>query len=110
MELLRRAPVHPVLFAAYAVLFLYATNLDEVLPVDAAAPLGRFVLGAALLTLLWALPFRSLRRGAPRWARAWVGWSSSPSRRSVTWPRRSLRPASTSGSSSSPGACSSQRP
>jgi hypothetical protein len=64
MELLRRVPVHPVLFAAYAVLFLYATNLDEVLPVDAAAPLGRYVLAAGLLTVVWALPFRSLRRGA----------------------------------------------
>jgi hypothetical protein len=64
MELLRRAPVHPVLYAAYAVLFLYSVNLDEVLPVDAAAPLLRFVLAAAALTAVLALPFRSPRRGA----------------------------------------------
>jgi hypothetical protein len=61
---LERLPLHPVLFAAYAVLFLYSVNLDEVLPVDAGLPLARFVLAAAALTAVLALPFRSLRRGA----------------------------------------------
>ena len=64
MRGLGRLPVHPVLFAAYAVLLLYSTNLDEVLPVDAAGPLGRAILGAALVTLVIALAFRDARRGA----------------------------------------------
>ncbi|MFI5292462.1 MAG: hypothetical protein ACHQ02_06320, partial [Candidatus Limnocylindrales bacterium] len=64
MTWLTRLPVHPVLFAAYAVLLLYSSNLDEVLPVDAAAPLGRAMLGAALAMGVAALVFRSARRGA----------------------------------------------
>jgi hypothetical protein len=56
--------VHPVLFAAYAVLFLYSVNLDEVLPVDAELPLARYLLAALALTGLLAIPFRSVRRGA----------------------------------------------
>jgi hypothetical protein len=59
-----RLAVHPILFAAYAVLFLYSVNLDEVLPVDAELPLVRFVLAAAAMTALLAIPFRSVRRGA----------------------------------------------
>ena len=43
MRVLSRIPLHPVLFAAYAVLFLYAANLALVLPVDVAAPLVRSV-------------------------------------------------------------------
>ncbi|HEX5015599.1 MAG TPA: hypothetical protein VFV72_15750 [Candidatus Limnocylindrales bacterium] len=61
---LGRVPIHPLLFAAYGVLFLYSVNLDEVLPVDAGAPLGRFVLAAAGLTAVFGLLFRSVRRGA----------------------------------------------
>jgi hypothetical protein len=61
---LTRLPVHPLLFAAYAVLFLYAENLDEVLPVDAAAPLARGVAAAAVATALLGLLFRDLRKGA----------------------------------------------
>jgi hypothetical protein len=64
MSYLGRVPLHPLLFAAYAVLFLYSANLAEVLPVDAAAPLARNVLVAAALTGLLALLFRSFRRGA----------------------------------------------
>jgi hypothetical protein len=64
VSLLGRAPLHPILFAAYAVLFLYSVNLDEVLPVDAAAPLLRYVAAAAVLTAVLALAFRSARRGA----------------------------------------------
>ena len=44
---LTRLPMHQLLFAAYAVLYLYSANLDEVLPVDAAAPLARAVVAAA---------------------------------------------------------------
>src|SRR5262245_1774608 len=64
VSLLGRAPLHPILFAAYAVLFLYSVNLDEVLPVDAAAPLLRYVAAAAILLAILGLVFRSARRGA----------------------------------------------
>jgi hypothetical protein len=64
MGILRQIPLHPVLFAAYAVLFLYAANLALVLPVDAAAPLARSVLGAAVVWLVLTLVFRDPRRGA----------------------------------------------
>ena len=64
MTWLSRVPIHPVLLAAYAVLLLYAANLDEVLPVDAAAPLGRAVLVAAGVLVACALVYRSARRGA----------------------------------------------
>jgi hypothetical protein len=53
-----------MLFAAYAVLFLYSQNLDEVLPIDAAQPLLRYVAAAAILTGVLGLVFRSARRGA----------------------------------------------
>ena len=59
-----RVPVHPLLFAAFAVLFLYAANLHEVLPVDAALPLARNVAGAALVLAVLSLVFRSVARGA----------------------------------------------
>ena len=61
---LTRMPLHPVLFAAYAVLFLYSANLDKVLPVDAAGPLARAVVGAAALTAVLALVLRDVRKGA----------------------------------------------
>ncbi len=64
MRLLSRIPVHPLLFAAYAVLFLYAANLALVLPVDAAAPLARAVVGAALVWAVFAVVLRDPRRGA----------------------------------------------
>jgi hypothetical protein len=63
-SLLTRIPLHPILFAAYAVLFLYSANLDEVLPVDAAAPMARAVVAAAALTAVSALVLRDLRKGA----------------------------------------------
>ena len=62
--LLSRVPIHPLLFAAYAVLYLYSVNLDAVLPVDAGAPLGRSLLGAAALLIVFGLLFRDSRRGA----------------------------------------------
>ena len=61
---LTRIPLHPLLFAAYAVLFLYSANLDLVLPVDAIAPLARAVVAAAALTGVLALLFRDVRKGA----------------------------------------------
>ena len=62
--LLSRIPLHPLLFAAYAVLFLYSANLEQVLPVDAAAPLAWAVGAAAALTGVLALIFRDGRKGA----------------------------------------------
>ena len=60
----RPAAVHPLLFAAYAVLFLWSQNLGEADPADAVVPLLVLV-GAALgLTLLFGLVFRDRRRGA----------------------------------------------
>jgi hypothetical protein len=64
LALLTRIPLHPLLFAAYSVLFLYSANLDQVLPVDVAAPLARTVLAAAALTTVLALVFRDVRKGA----------------------------------------------
>src|SRR5215207_2804623 len=61
---LTRLPLHPVLFAAYAVLFLYAQNLTEVLLVDIGAPLARAMLGAAAALLALTLLYRSPERGA----------------------------------------------
>jgi hypothetical protein len=62
--LLKRIPLHPLLFAAYAVLFLYSANLDRVLPVDAIAPLARVVAVTAVLTAGLALLLRDIRKGA----------------------------------------------
>ena len=59
-----RVPVHPLLFAAFAVLFLYAANLHEVLPVDAALPLARNVAGTAIVLAVLSVVFRSVARGA----------------------------------------------
>lgn len=63
-SLLTRIPLHPLLLAAYAVFFLYSANLDEVLPVDAAAPLARGVVAAAAVTAVLALVLRDVRKGA----------------------------------------------
>jgi hypothetical protein len=61
---LTRIPLYPLLFAAYAVLYVYAENLTEVLPVDAFVPLGRAVIGASVVFTFAALAFRDWRRGA----------------------------------------------
>ena len=64
MTTISRLPLHPILFAAYAVLFLWAANLNEVLLVDAVAPLGWNVVGATAVLGVAAVPFRDARRGA----------------------------------------------
>ena len=56
--------LHPFLFAAYAVLFLYSQNLAEVSFRDAIPPLGRAIIGAGLATIVPALLLRDLKRGA----------------------------------------------
>lgn len=53
-----------MLFAAYAVLFLFAENIAEVGLRDAVPPLGRAVIGAALALSICGLVYRDMRRGA----------------------------------------------
>lgn len=64
MTRLSRLPLHPLLFAAYAVLFLYAQNLSEVLLVDVGPPLGRALVGAAIVLGVASLLYRDVLRGA----------------------------------------------
>jgi hypothetical protein len=64
MDRVLRLPLHPLLLAAYAVLFVYAANLQEVLPIDLARPLGLALLGGASALVIGALLYRDLRRGA----------------------------------------------
>ena len=45
---LARLPLHPLLLAAYAVLFVYAANISEVLPADLLWPLAVALAGAAV--------------------------------------------------------------
>ena len=64
MALLGRLPLHPLLLAAYAVLFVYAANISEVLPADLVGPLTTALLVAAVILALCSLLFRDARRGA----------------------------------------------
>lgn len=59
-----RLPLHPLLIAAYAVLFVYAANISDVLPSDLLWPLTIALAAAALILLVCGLVFRDLRRGA----------------------------------------------
>jgi hypothetical protein len=61
---LSRLPLHPFAFTAYAVLFVYAANLGEVLPVDLVAPLGRGLIWAGALVAVATLFLFDPRRGA----------------------------------------------
>jgi hypothetical protein len=60
----RPLAVHPVLFAAYAVLFLYAQNIGEAELGDLWPPLVRIVLAVAALLVLGTLLLRDARRAA----------------------------------------------
>lgn len=64
MGLSSRLPLHPLLLAAYAVLFLYAANIDEVLPADVIGPLLVALLVAGVILVLCWLLYRDRRRGA----------------------------------------------
>lgn len=64
MSILSRLPLHPFLFAAYSVLFVYAENLSEVLLVDMVAPLGRALIAAGAATAVAMLILRGPQRGA----------------------------------------------
>jgi hypothetical protein len=57
-------PIHPLLIAAYAVLFLFAENLAEVTFREVIPPLGRALVGALAVLLVAGLLLRDLRRGA----------------------------------------------
>ncbi|HSH21484.1 MAG TPA: hypothetical protein VK992_02550, partial [Candidatus Caenarcaniphilales bacterium] len=61
---LRQLPLHPLLLAAYAVLFLYGQNVQLVRTSEVASPLGWSILGAALVLVVAALVLRDLARGA----------------------------------------------
>ncbi len=74
---LSRYPAHPLLFAVYAVLFLYAENLADVLLVDAGHPLATAVVQALVVYAVAALLLRSARRGAviaSAFVVAWYGF------------------------------------
>jgi hypothetical protein len=60
----RFAALHPLLFAAYAVLFLWSQNLGETNPGQVLLPLAVVVAGAAVLTMLLGLLFKDRQRGA----------------------------------------------
>lgn len=64
MSLLSRLPLHPFAFAAYSVLFVYAANLSEVLPVDAVAPVGRTLIATGAVMAFAMLLLGDARRGA----------------------------------------------
>ncbi len=64
VSLLSRVPLHPFAFAAYSVLFVYAANLSEVLPVDAVAPVGRTLIATGAVMAVAMLLLRGARRGA----------------------------------------------
>ncbi len=58
------APLHPVLFAAYAVLYLYASNISELTASDVLQPLAIALLGASTILLLLGVVSRNLTRAA----------------------------------------------
>jgi hypothetical protein len=64
VSLLARVPFHPLLLAAYAVLFVYAANIGEVLPRDLVRPLTLALLAALIVLGLASLLLRDVRRGA----------------------------------------------
>jgi hypothetical protein len=64
VSVLARVPAYPVLLAAYAVLFVYAANIGEVLPADVVGPMLVAVTGATLALAACALLFRDARKGA----------------------------------------------
>jgi hypothetical protein len=61
---LDRLAVHPVLFGAYFVLFLYAQNLELVRPAEVVGPLAWAVAGSTATLLAAAAVLRSWTRGA----------------------------------------------
>jgi hypothetical protein len=64
VRILSRVPLHPLLIATYAVLFVYAANISEVLPADLLWPLTIALLAAGAVLAVCGLAYRNLRRGA----------------------------------------------
>jgi hypothetical protein len=60
----RFAAIHPLLFAAYPVLFLWSQNLGEADPADVVLPLVILVVSAGALTWLLGRLLGDVRRGA----------------------------------------------
>ncbi|MCP4565954.1 MAG: LTA synthase family protein [FCB group bacterium] len=56
--------IHPLLWAAFPALFLFAQNAREMHLSNLWEPLGLSLIGAACLTLLFSLVFRSFNKGA----------------------------------------------
>lgn len=71
---LARYPVHPFLFAAYAVLFLYAENLADVLLVDVGKPITTAALQAIVAFATASILLRSYRRGAVVASALLIAW------------------------------------
>ena len=61
---LRPFPFHPLLLAAYPVLFLFSENLSEVAFGETFQPILRAVAAAAALAIVAGLLLRDIRRGA----------------------------------------------
>jgi hypothetical protein len=57
-------PLHPFLFATYAVLFLWSQNVSKVRPADVVAPLAMVLVGTAVLFAIGWLVLRRSRRAA----------------------------------------------
>jgi hypothetical protein len=66
--------VHPFLFAAYAVLFLYSENLADVLLVDAGKPVTTAILQAIVAFASASILLRSYRRGAVVASALLIAW------------------------------------
>jgi hypothetical protein len=60
----RRVPVHPLLFATFPVLFLFAKNAERVRIGKIALPLAVVLVATVVVTAVAALVFRDLHRGA----------------------------------------------
>lgn len=60
----RPLPVHPLLLAAYPVLFLYGQNLGELEPSDLVGPLAAIVLAALVALIIGAFLVHDGRRAA----------------------------------------------
>ena len=69
-------PVHTLLFAAYAVLFLFAENVADVAFEEVLPPLVRALLGALVVLLVAGLLLRDLRRGAIVATAIVIAWSA----------------------------------
>ena len=67
-------PVHPFLFAAYAVLFLYSENLAAVLLVDVGDPLAVAIVQSIVFCAGATILLRSFRRGAVVASAILIAW------------------------------------